>query len=113
MRLEVQDSNVRSTGIDSITGNPVIDIPDSSCGFQGDGGSVVIQNPPAETYIVTYFGEYDRDFRLDVAWTDDSNSESIQMTGFRPAAPGAFEILFDPSGDPRITVIPAVTAPTD
>lgn len=112
MRLYITSPGAQSTGIDPVSGNPVENIPNSSCIFGSEGGGVSIEDPAAGVYQVTYFGEAARDFSLDIGYGDAVTTETQRFRGFRPASARTFNVTVAPSATPRITVTPVVQAPT-
>lgn len=113
MRVLVTDPQSRRTGANSDTGLPVEQIPDSRCGFNAGGGGVVVEDPGGGTYQITYFGELQRDFQLDIAYMDDDISEVHSFRGFCPSSVQTFTITVNPLSSPRITVTSPFGPPTN
>jgi len=113
VRILVTDPSGNHTGIDPATGAPVEEITGGSCIFVGETGSVDILDPAAGVYQVTYFGEAERNFYLDIGYADGDTTEIQQLRGFCPASARTFNVTVAPSSTPRITVTPLVEAPAD
>jgi pimeloyl-ACP methyl ester carboxylesterase len=112
MRLLVTDPGLKSTGINPESGDFVGQIPNSSCSFNSEGGALSVKNPTQGTYNATFFGEAQRTFYLDLAYTDDKTTETLRFMGFCPDAPRTFTVSVSPSATPRISVTPPAIAPT-
>ena len=108
----VTDPQGNRAGVDPISGNPLEDIRGSRIIFGMEGGEVGIDGPAAGTYSVTFFGDAERDFHLDVGYTDNSTTEIRRFRGFCPDTPRTFTVSVAPSATPRITVTPPAMAPT-
>jgi len=112
MRVAVTDPQSRQTGIDPDTGNPVKLIPDSKFSFGTEGGGVGIEDPAGGSYQVTFFGEGQRDFYLNIGYMEEDATETQRFRGFCPDTPRTFTVAVAPSGTPRISVTPPAIAPT-
>ena len=112
MRLCVTDPLNKNTGIDPVSGNPVAQVAFSSSSFSSEGGGVSVENPGQGSYIVTYFGEAERDFQVGVGYADSSTSETFWFRGFRPDTPRSFTVSVSPSATPHIAVTLPVKTPT-
>ncbi|MCD6296837.1 MAG: carboxypeptidase regulatory-like domain-containing protein, partial [Deltaproteobacteria bacterium] len=112
VRLCVTDPQGNRAGVDPVSGNPLEDIRGSRVIFGVEGGEVGIDGPAAGTYSVTFFGDAERDFHLDVGYTDNSTTEIRRFRGFCPDTPRTSTVSVTLSGTPRITVTPPAMAPT-
>ena len=61
-------------------------------------------------YTVMVFGENQRDFHVEVAYTDSEQSAIIKLKGYCPDQPLSFQISLNFTQEPRVTVIPEVQA---
>jgi pimeloyl-ACP methyl ester carboxylesterase len=112
VRICVTGPQGNRAGVDPVSGNPLEDIQGSRVIFGVEGGEVGIDGPVAGTYNLIVFGEAQRDFHLDIGYTDDDTTEIRRFRGFCPDTPCTFTISVAPSGTPRITVTLPVEAPT-
>lgn len=113
MRLFVTNAAGQKTGIDPSTQTPVDNIPSSSSSFSVESGGVSVENPDQNVYSVTYFGERNQDFRLNIGYTDDTSTETYNFQGFRPSSSQIFTVSVNPTATPRITITPPAKAPSN
>ncbi len=113
MEIFITDSQNRKTGVDTSTGKPEMEIPNSRCAFKVNGGATMIEDPETGTYQVTYFGERQRDFTLKIEYIDSNHTELNRFRGFCPNSPQTVNIIYDPVNSNKLQIEPSVDEPTN
>jgi pimeloyl-ACP methyl ester carboxylesterase len=114
IRLLVTDSQGRKSGVEPGTGDVVNEIPEAQIVANDAVASVMIENPVAGQYSLTYFGTHDRDFSLTVtAFNAAGEGVEKSFTGYRPDGPQTMTVSYNPTTAEQILVQPAVLAPSE
>ncbi|RWX51339.1 Lecithin:cholesterol acyltransferase [Candidatus Electrothrix marina] len=114
MRLLVTDGYGRKSGTTPDTNEVVNEIPEAEITANDVAASIVIQNPEAGPYQLTYYGFSDSNFTLNVSAVN-STGESTGSTyrGFRPDVAQTAIITYNPEDSNSITIEPPVAAPLE
>ncbi len=104
----------RKSGIPADTGEVVNEIPDTEIDASVAVASVVIQNPAAGQYTLTYYGYNDWDFSLYITALN-SAGETVEksFTGYRPDGAQTITITYNPAISEQIVVQPVVESPLE
>ena len=112
--LLVTDSLGRRSGIVFATQEVVNEIPGASVTSSDVASSVVITNPAAGQYNLTYFGYEEDAFSLTLTAVNAAGAvEEEEFEGYTPAAPQTMLVQYGPTATDQITAQPLVSAPVD
>ena len=111
VRLDVTGPSGSHAGADPATGVAREEISGSTTFFNGESGSVRIDNPVDGTYQVVIFGADDRDFHGEIGFQDDTADEYYPFQAYYGNDQITFQVVVNSGTTPRVTVVPSVGSP--
>ncbi|MBI5675485.1 MAG: DUF4214 domain-containing protein [Nitrospirae bacterium] len=100
------------SGINPTTGDMENDIADAAVSIGIDAGSISINNPADGTYTVYLKGIYSEDYRLNLGYMDNTETENYSYHGFNHANTISFTITVDSASADKVTVNHTPLPPT-
>jgi len=109
-RFVVSDPAGHRVGIDPDTGAVIKEIAGAYMLFDGFQGIVLLPEPTAGSYTMSYFGGPEREFELAACYNAEVEGESAlqKECGFSPDSPVTVEIIFDPSAAAPLALNPPI-----
>ncbi|HID70752.1 MAG TPA: hypothetical protein EYP35_09935, partial [Desulfobacterales bacterium] len=104
VRLDVMGPLNNHTGADPVSGVVRENIAESRAFFDGDNGSVRIENPADGTYEIVIFGASDRDFYGEVGFQDDTSNEYYPFQGYYGTDQIILQVVVDSGTTPKVSV---------
>jgi len=100
------------SGINPTTGDMENDIPDTDVSIGIEAGSISINNPADGTYTVYLKGIYSEDYRLNLGYMDNAETENYSYHGFNHAETISFAITVNSASADKVTVNHTLLPPT-
>ncbi|MCI5211799.1 MAG: hypothetical protein D3910_24140, partial [Candidatus Electrothrix sp. ATG2] len=111
VRVDVTNSVGQHVGIDPSTGALLNEVTSAEVFFEGDNGEINIEGPMEGTYHITIFGAPDRDFRIDVGFQNETETEYKPLQAYCSDDQMTFDVVVNIGSSPHITILPPVVSP--